>query len=277
MRRSCRESGVIGWRAGLIAVTNTASLHAVRSCLTGAFAMKPAYPLLASSLALSACLGTGTNAPVAPPSPPDVSCYPPGYHFAFLATDTTIYRQGASVRVTPSVDMSPAGTAELPLRCTTGWSVSGPASLSADRGSIAIAPDAPAGAIVAVGFRHGDKPVEARFRVVAKDEIVLTGRWSQQRVEGCDVREPVRELEFRPENRFSVTFTPFETYQDYWGSYSFDADTGRIRLTVEGGNFVPPGLDLEGAAELAGGRLRLTGLFLGSRGGPPQSGCTYIF
>lgn len=236
--------------------------------------MKPAAVLLVPCLALTACV---PKPEAAPPPPPDTACYPPVWHFAFLATDTKVYRQGATVRVTPTVDISPAGTEALPLRCTSDWSVSGPAALSADRTSITISPDAPVGATVTVGFRHAGKPVEMRFRVVAKDEIVLTGRRSQRSVEGCAAPEPVRELEFRPENRFSVTFVPFETYQDYWGTYAWDADTGRLRLTVEGGNFVPSNLDLDGVAELKEGRLRLTGLFLGSRDGAPRSGCSYVF
>jgi hypothetical protein len=220
-------------------------------------------------------LKPGTVPP--PPPPPDPDCFPAGYHFAFVGTDTTVYRQGAAVRVTPMADRSPAGTVELPLKCTSGWSVSGPAALSPDRRSVTIAPDAPAGAVVAVGFRHADKPVEIRFRVVAKNEIVLTGRYSQRSLEGCHAPEPVRELEFQPENRFSVTFMPFETYRDYWGTYSFDPASKRLRLTVEGGNFVPSGLDLEGEAELVEGRLRLKDMFLGSRDAAPQSGCTYSF
>jgi hypothetical protein len=142
---------------------------------------------------------------------------------------------------------------------------------------VLIDSDAPVGSTVTVAFRYLGKPVEARLKVVAKDEIVLTGRYAQRSLEGCTAGEPVRELEFQPENRFAVTFLPFETYRDYWGSYAWDSDTGRLRLTVEGGNFVPPNLDLEGEAELKDGRLRLTGLYLGSRDGPPQSGCTYVF
>ncbi|HEX8482549.1 MAG TPA: hypothetical protein VF650_11660 [Allosphingosinicella sp.] len=218
-------------------------------------------------------------AAAAPPPPrlPDPDCFPPGWHFAFVGTDTTVYRQGGVVRVTPMADRAPGGTVELPLKCTSGWAVTGPATLAADRKSLTIAPDAPPGAVVLVRFRHDGKPVSTQFRVVAEDEIVLTGRYTQRSLDGCIAQEPVRELEFRPENRFSVTFMPFETYQDYWGSYSFDPATRQIRLKVEGGNFVPPHLDLEGEAELADGRLRLKGLFLGSRDGAPQSGCTYVF
>lgn len=238
--------------------------------------MKLARAVLLPCLALTACAPKPETIP-GPPPPPDTGCLVPGYHFAFVATDTKVYRQGAVVRVTPAVDISPAGTAELPLKCTSGWSVTGPATLSPDRTSVTIAPDAPVGATVTIGFRHDGKPAEARFKVVAKDEVVLTGRWSQRGLEGCTAPEPVRELEFKPENRFSVTFLPFESYQDYWGTYSFDPATKRLRLTVEGGNFVPPNLDPEGVAELAEGRLRLKDVFLGSRDGGPRSGCTYVF
>jgi hypothetical protein len=218
----------------------------------------------------------GSEPPPAPPAP-DTSCLQPGYNFAFVGMDTTVYRQGATVRLTPMADRSPAGTDEIPLKCTSGWAVTGPATLSPDRKSLTIDPDAAVGAIVLVRFHHSGKPVSSQFRVVAKDEIVLTGRYSQRSLEGCHAAEPVRELEFSPENRFSVTFMPFETYRDYWGSYSFDPATKRLRLTVERGNFVPPNLDLEGEAELAEGRLRLKDIFLGSRDGAPQSGCTYQF
>ncbi|HEX8064079.1 MAG TPA: hypothetical protein VF535_12805 [Allosphingosinicella sp.] len=229
-----------------------------------------------SSLKAELIAEHGSEPPPAP-SPPDTSCLLPGYHFAFVGMDTTVYRQGSVVRLTPMVDRSPAGTDEIPLKCTSGWAVTGPAVLAADRKSLTNAPDAPAGSLVHVRFYHSGKPISAQFRVVSKDEIVLTGRYTQRSLEGCHASEPVGELEFRPDKRFSVTFVPFETYQDYWGTYAWDPDTGRLRLTVEGGNFVPPNLDLEGAAELKDGRLRLTDMFLGSRDGAPRPGCTYLF
>ncbi|HEU0134265.1 MAG TPA: hypothetical protein VFR28_05540 [Allosphingosinicella sp.] len=249
--------------------------------------MKLAPPAILLLAAVSACASATEQSDgaerarrstvPAPPRLPDPDCFPAGWHFAFVATDTRVYRQGAVVRVTPMADRSPAGTVELPLKCTSGWAVTGPAVLGSDRKSVTIAPDAPVGSVVLVRFRHDGKPVSTSFKVVGKDEIVLTGRYSQRSLEGCTSHEPVRELEFRPENRFSVTFMPFETYQDYWGSYSFDPATRQLRLKVDGGNFVPDGLDLEGEAELVEGRLRLKGLFLGSRDGAPQSGCTYVF
>jgi len=229
--------------------------------------------LCAGCLAAAGCL----NERPEPPRLPDPLCNPFG-HFTFLDADTRIYRQGSQIRLTPRVNQAPGGTPELPLHCVTGWTVSGPASLSADRRTLSIAPDAPVGSEVVVSFRHGDDPVAARFRVIGRDEVVLTGTRSQQAIEGCSIPDEVRELEFGVGNRFAVTFRPFETYRDYWGTYSFDPSTGALRMTVSGGNFVPPGLDLEGRAELVAGRLVLRDMYLGSReGGPPPGACTYRF
>jgi hypothetical protein len=212
----------------------------------------------------------------APPAPV-LPCGPNPYHFAFLATDSQVYRQGATVKLTPRVDQSPGGTPDIPLDCTSGWTITGPAQLSTDRSAATIDADAPVGTTVVIGFDHHGKRIEGRFQVIGRDAVVLTGRWSQRRLEGCVVPEVVGELEFTPGDRFAVTFNPFESYRDYWGRYSFDSATGQIRLSVEGGNFVPHGLDREGTAELASGRLVLRGLFLGGRVGPPQRDCNYFF
>jgi hypothetical protein len=202
------------------------------------------------------------------------------HHFIFLDTDTTIYRQGATVRLTPRYDKAPAGTGEIPLHCTARWTLTGPARLARDHGSFTIDSDAPVGAEVAIGYRFGTETATRRFRVIGRDEIVLTGTRGQRSLERCDGLSPVRELIFAPGNHFSVTFAPFETYKDYWGGYSFDPATGALRFGVEDGNYVPPGLDLEGHARLdAGGRLILDGFYLGSQ--PPSpvpwANCRYTF
>ena len=236
-------------------------------------------PIFLLSICASLVSGCRHAPPEPPPPPPDPACAPPGYHFAFLETATRIFRQGASVGLVPMVNVAPAGTQALPLSCTSDWSVAGPAKLSADRTRLDIDPDAAPGSVVSVGFRHAGKIVAAEFKVIGRDEMVLTGRYSQQSAQGCEAAEKVRELEFYPGNRFAVTFFPFETYQDYWGTYAFDPATGRLEMKAEGGNFIPPGLDLEGRAERASGRLVLKEMFLGTRGGrPPAAGsCTYVF
>jgi len=234
--------------------------------------------VLASLLLTAGCIGPRPE-PTPPPPAPDPACYPMGGHHAFLDTDTRIYRQGATIRLTPRVNAAPFGTPEIPLRCTSDWTISGPAALSADRASLTIAPDAPVGSIVSVGFRRGEDPAVTRFRVIGRDEVVLTGARSQRGLDGCSGADTVGELEFSGENRFSVTFRPFESYRDYWGTYSYDTATKRLTMTVEGGNFVPSRLDLDGTAELGPDGLVLRGMFLGSRegffGAPPI--CTYRF
>jgi hypothetical protein len=231
--------------------------------------------LIAAAAGLAACAGL---APPEPPRLPDPACHAER-DFAFLETSPNVYRQGAAIALRPMVDLSPAGQDELPPRCTSGWTVSGPARLSADHRTLTIDGAAPVGARIDVGFAWLGRPVTARLTVVARDAVVLTGTRSQRSVAGCDSADPVRELEFGANGRFAVTFQPFETYRDYWGTYAFDAAAGSLRLTVEGGNFVPPGLILQGPATLVEGRLILTGFYLGTRNGapPPPQGCTYQF
>ena len=230
--------------------------------------------LLVVALPGLACVACATP----PPEPPDIECMAPDAHFAFLDTDTQIFRQGARIGITPSVDVSPAGTRPLAMRCTSGWTITGPARLAADRTSFTIDADAPVGSEIAIRFVHRGEPVERRFRVVGRNAVVLTGRWSQRALEGCTTARPLRELEFGPNGRFSVTFVPFETYRDYWGAYAFDPATGALTLTVAGGNDVPPGLDLEGRAERTGERLTLTGFHFGhAQVPPPAGGCVYSF
>ncbi|HEX8216052.1 MAG TPA: hypothetical protein VF577_01190 [Allosphingosinicella sp.] len=236
-----------------------------------AFALAALSGLVAAS---AGCLGPRPE----PPRLPDPACHPMGGHFAFLDTDTRIFRQGATIRLTPRVNAAPGGSPEIPLRCTSDWSVAGPATLGADRTILTIAPDAPVGSTVSVSFRRGGEAVAGRFRVIGRDEIVLTGARSQKAIEGCSGVDPVGELEFSGENRFSVTFTPFESYRDYWGTYSFDPSTKRLTMTVDGGNYVPAALDLEGTADLGPGGLVLSGMYFGTRGGfeAPHT-CTYRF
>lgn len=241
-------------------------------------------PLLILALSATACVPDPDVDGPPPPEPPNIACivgepsmFPDRFHF--LAFETNVFRQGATIRITPTADRSPAGTRELPMECTSDWTISGPATLAPDRRSITIAPDAPAGAEVKLSYMSGSERVGRTFRVVGRDAVVLTGARRQSAVEGCNPPVPVGELEFGAENRFSVTFQPFESYKDYWGTYSFDSATGRLVMTVEGGNFVPRTLDLEGTARIENGRLILDGMYLGSREPypAPAAGCRYTF
>ena len=212
-----------------------------------------------------------------PPPAPDTTCLWPPDRINFVEFSTPVFRQGTTITILPKRDQMPAGYRDLPSECLSGWSIEGAAELSADRRTLTIHPDAPPGSEIVLRFSVRGEPVAARLRVVARDAVVLTGTWGQTAAAGCETLEPVRELQFGPD-RFSVTFTPFESYKDYWGTYSFDPQTGALQLTVAGGNFTPGGLDLEGTARIEDGHLVLEGMYLGNRmGGPPEGGCRYRF
>ena len=53
-----------------------------------------------------------------------------------------------------------------------------------------------------------------------------------------DASHRIRELHLHSKG-FSVTYEPFETYKDYWGTYSCDPVSGIFHLSVESGNAVP--------------------------------------
>ncbi|RZO84556.1 MAG: hypothetical protein EVA65_10125 [Oceanococcus sp.] len=73
---------------------------------------------------------------------------------------------------------------------------------------------------------------------------------------------PIKEFELHADGRFSVTWHPFESYVDYWGTYNTNGHD--IAFKVTKGNFVPARRDLEGAFEVLPERqLQLTGVFLG--------------
>lgn len=168
-----------------------------------------------------------------------------------------------------------------PLACTADWQVSHPeaVAIAPDRRSLRIAADAPAGTVVTISYVVAGHRLTGTLRIVGAAEVVLTGKRGQVSVEGCPGAERVGELEFRDNSRFAVTFQPFESYVDYWGSYSFDSDTGALEMKADGGNFVPGGLKLAGTAGIDGNRLVLKGIYLGGRSAPevPAEGCTYVF
>ena len=228
------------------------------------------------------------------PRPPggDEACFPFefGDNLASLDTDTNIYRQGAVVKLIPVVSDGITRDVDVPMRCVSDWSVIGPARLSADSTTLTIDEDAPPGSTLEVRFRFAEQTARTVFRVVAKHNIVLTGRWSQKTMTGCQSSGLVGELELTPAsenpftpderiiNLFSVRLLPFHHSHDYWGTYTFDSATGDIRFHLDGGLRVPRGLDLKGGkAELSNGRLTLTGVYLGAWKGPPQKNCTYTF
>ena len=90
----------------------------------------------------------------------------------------------------------------------------------------------------------------------------------------------IYELQFVDTGEFRVTWQPFELYVDYWGTWTYDEGTGALSMSVSGGNYEPPDLDLDGTATVdAGtGQLTLTDMWLGTpqRGVAPAQ-CGHVF
>jgi hypothetical protein len=235
---------------------------------------------IAAAFLLASACSTTRPEPIRPTPADPEHCGAFQGVYDYLYVEPGPARQGATLRIAARQRRGPADQL-TPPDCISDWTVSDPklATLSDDRSTVRIADDATPGATIIVSYRIKGQSVAARLPIVARDAVVLTGLRRQSAVEGCEAPVPVGELEFA-ENRFAVTFLPFETYKDYWGSYQFDAATGALSLTVDGGNYSPPNLDLEGKARFdAAGKLVLEGMFLGQPSGAPAGGgtCRYTF
>jgi hypothetical protein len=163
------------------------------------------------------------------------------------------------------------------------WSVTPEAMATIDRGGVLqVAANAGGGAIeVKAELATGET---AMWTAVVRDpkNPVLSGVWHERGSARCrgarhpDV--PIGELKLTEDGRFSVTWQPFETYVDYWGRYTVTGDT--MRWVVEGGNLIPPHLDLEGQFSLTPDALTLSEMFLGAQKAGVDSddgSCEYSF
>jgi hypothetical protein len=96
--------------------------------------------------------------------------------------------------------------------------------------------------------------------------------WREEAQFACGTQQqvapehPIGELRFRADGSFDVTWVPFETYRDYWGTYTYDPQRGTLSLTIARGNYVPADVDGNGLFSIdEQGRLILTDMWLGSR------------
>lgn len=215
-------------------------------------------------------------------------CAPFRFHPVAVWIDAEVVRQGDTLPLRAGSILGRASgllTPEpMPTTCLSDWRITpeGVAVVSADGSSLTVAPDAPAGTTLTLDARSPGEPARYQTRIVGRDEVILTGRYSQVEVD-CGEAErparPIRELVFGPTGRFSVTWEPFETYADYWGEFAWDPAAGRLALKITGGNRHPgANARLEGSVEVQahGRRLVLQGFNLGDvlNGGAP---CRYVF
>src|SRR5947209_1153962 len=94
----------------------------------------------------------------------------------------------------------------------------------------------------------------------------------------------IEELEFRASGWFSVTWTPFEVYKDYWGTYKIDPASNSFSLKIERGNYVPQVFHGDGTYKLTNpSTLEFQDIFLGvehkadNQQVQVPAGCVYTF
>ena len=147
------------------------------------------------------------------------------------------------------------------------------ASISSN-GLLKIDPTTPAGAkfIVTADIEQGRAERQIPVFVYTDAAQPLVGFWRQQSKSGCEPGKTsppddvINEMEFRADGSFSVTWTPFEVYRDYWGNYKFDPAKGSLSLQIEHGNYVPSEFRGAGRYKLKDkGSLELTGIYLGHK------------
>lgn len=212
---------------------------------------------------------------------PAKSCNPPSDYAHWLRIENVAAKPGAKLKLSALRGVS-FYWEEVPLHCTRGWRVSNPRAvkLSRDRRSIRISKDAKPGETVEISYVVRGERESASIRIVGRDEATIVGSYRQKALIGCRQNSHVGELKLTDKGRFEVTYQPFETYVDYWGSYRFDPASGALTMKIEGGNFVPPDTVLNGTAQRKDGKLTLSGFDLGGAH-PTQretaSGCIYEF
>lgn len=239
--------------------------------------------ILIATLALAACAtppasssaGEPGAGPVAAKARPDCSEATEGRYKLIIGPQPV--RQGGTVKVTVwKLGDYPGAEIVVPAACMSGWTVSDPGvDIASDGAGLRIGAKVKPGTVVEVsGQIGGDRP-RGQFTVIAADAVSLTGTWKEVGSPDCPLSAPpLRELKFTTEGRFNVTWTPFESYVDYWGDYRFDPATGALAMTTTGGNSIAPDAVLTGKAAIgADGQLILTGVDFGRREGRPPAPC----
>ncbi|HEU4557392.1 MAG TPA: hypothetical protein VFS20_06060 [Longimicrobium sp.] len=235
--------------------------------------------LVSAGLVLAAALPAGAQRAcraVAGPHPPGTYLVIGTGAVELAPGQTQALRAGLS----SNPPYSPPDT--LPRGCNARWRVDAGAPARIDkRGQLAVRADAAPGTQFLVHAVVGRDTARQIVYVVDPRPNPLAGTWGETAPARCTPAagglEPVRELVFRRNGRFTVTFMPFETYNDYWGRYTYDHATGALKMQIERGNRVPPDADLEGTARVVDKHLVLEGMWLGQPTSEQPRTCTYTF
>jgi hypothetical protein len=151
-------------------------------------------------------------------------------------------------------------------------------------GAVRVDGSTPHGATftVTADVEEGRRLLTADLYVWTTEGNPIVGTYSEQAQLACgggerEPEQPLGEVAFYGDERFAVTWTPFEVYVDYWGTYTIDPGAQTLELTVEGGNYVPPDVDPSGTFRLEGEQLILEDMYLGSpQGGVAAPACGHV-
>lgn len=167
------------------------------------------------------------------------------------------------------------------------WSIDPVDDVSIDEsGLLTVGPSVPAETVISVtaDLENGRRLITTDLTVYEPLQSPILGYWSEVLQLPCDgspgfVPDPIiPELIFYDTGEFTVTWTPFEVYIDYWGTFTHDEGTGALSLTVTGGNYVPDDVDGEGTATVAAGQLTLEDIWLGTAQEPvTPPACGHVF
>lgn len=163
------------------------------------------------------------------------------------------------------------------------------ATLEAKTRTLTVDKAAPSGGAIRVRaqIKGARGPLTAELRVFEPRANPLVGVWHEVAPVSCAApkgcvaaAEPISELEVTADGSFSVTWHPFETYRDYWGTWQADNKAGTFRFVIKDGNFKPADFRGEGRFSIdRTGNLKLDGVWLGAPGEtrPGKPSCAYVF
>ncbi|WP_449258452.1 hypothetical protein [Chlorobium limicola] len=152
--------------------------------------------------------------------------------------------------------------AETSVDVRTEWQVVPETGITIDqkRGQLVVGRDVQDGTLFTISakIRKKGNVRDNTLYVYTKKANPFAGYWEE---EGGNIEE----LIIKPDRTFSVTAIPFEIRKDYWGTVSFDLQSGSITFTAEHGNTVPKDIDLNGSFRFDDeGRLVLEGIYFGT-------------
>jgi hypothetical protein len=154
------------------------------------------------------------------------------------------------------------------------WSITSDPHVRIDAASGQVSVDSSAvhdsAFVVTANVENGKQVLTTTLHVYVPSANPLVGNWHEDVEFACgsgkEVKpaEEILELIFTADRSFSVTWHPFEVYRDYAGKYEFDLASGRLDLTIEGGNYVPTDFDGSGTFKVDDqGRLVFTDIWFG--------------